>query len=679
MSVSRPSLPWLLLLLAVAPGAFAPPAPPARVVANDNRVAAGTLRDGVLTLVLVAREAEWHPDGDDAPGVSLPAFAEEGHAARIPGPMLRARAGTIATVTVRNALGDTLRVYGLVDRTARGVTPADTAPLVVAPGARARVRVRLDAPGTYLYWGTTTRRALPFRTGRDAQLSAAIVVDAAEAPAARPRDHVLVLTSWSDTTHRSGVHQTRLLMAINGRVWPRTTSLTHEVGDTVALRIVNASADLHPIHLHGFHFRVLARHDLLGTGAGLVTDPEAVAVTEGVSSGTSVALAWVPTRAGNWLLHCHVPEHFGPRGALGMPPDAARQGHGVAGAHGGGAAHARGGMGGMVVGITVRPRPGAARVAGGPTRDTSVAPRRLRLLVRPTVGSTADAPHYAYALHEGRGTEPAADTGLVVGPTLDLERDRPVAVTVVNRLPEPTAVHWHGIELDAYYDGVPGYSGAGRRTTPMIAPGDSFVVHFTPPRAGTFIYHTHADELRQQTAGLVGAIVVHAPGTPRDPAIDVPVVITSPVDARLANRVALFDAHERPVPLVMVAGRRHRLRFVQMSVPRAAVTVELRRDVPVEGDSVATWRILAKDGADVPDEARAPRRASRRLSVGETLDVEVAPEGPGGLRLEVRFGISANGRRSGEPLVVAAQWPIRVVTPAPSAGAEATTVRRVTP
>ena len=61
-----------------------------RVRPNDNRHAAGTMRDGVLDLQLEARTATWHPDGDDAPGAEMMAFAEVGKAAQIPGPLIRA-------------------------------------------------------------------------------------------------------------------------------------------------------------------------------------------------------------------------------------------------------------------------------------------------------------------------------------------------------------------------------------------------------------------------------------------------------------------------------------------------------------------------------------------------------------------------------------------------------------
>ena len=643
------------------PPAPSPAATPGRAVANDNRVAAGTRRGATLVLALVAREAEWHPDGDAAPGAPMQAFAEEGGAPRIPGPLLRVRAGTAAEVTVRNALPDTLRVYGLVDRRSHQPTDADTVPLVVPPGERKSARLRLDAPGTYLYWGSTTRRAIIWRTGRDAQLTAAIVVDSAHADPRRPRDRVLVLGSWSDTVHRAGVRQSRVLAVVNGRAWPHTERLAYDEGDTVRLRVVSGSADLHPVHLHGAYFRVRERIDGLPGRGGVPADAPTLVVTEPVRPASSIAIDWVATRPGNWLLHCHIPEHFAARGPLGVARTEAQAAHAAHAAD-----HALGGMGGMVVGITVAPKhPGGratatavSRVATGPP---GAPPRRLRLLVRATVGSTDSVPLYAYAAQEGDAAEPPPDTGLVTSPTLDLVRGEPVAITVVNRLTEATAVHWHGIELESYYDGVPGFSGAGRQTTPMIAPGDSFVVRFTPPRSGTFIYHTHAHEERQQTAGLAGAIVVREPGTRRDPAMDVPIVLTSPVEFALGMRALLFNARREPPALVMTAGRTYRLRLVQMSVPRAAFTLQLRGRTAAGADTLLAWRLVAKDGADAPSEtARVARVASQILAVGETVDVEVTPEAPGALQLDAVFGLGPTGRPAG-PVFTMGTYPIRVL------------------
>ncbi len=141
---------------------------------------------------------------------------------------------------------------------------------------------------------------------------------------------------------------------------------------------------------------------------------------------------------------------------------------------------------------------------------------------------------------------------------------------VVNRTPEPTAVHWHGIELESYFDGVAGFSGSGTRLAPVIAPGDSFEARFTPPRAGTFIYHTHVDELRQQPAGLAGALIVLEPGAQYDAATDLIVLISSPSDSAAELRSVLLNGSLSPAPLELRAGVPYRVRLINITKARRA-------------------------------------------------------------------------------------------------------------
>lgn len=75
-------------------------------------------------------------------------------------------------------------------------------------------------------------------------------------------------------------------------------------------------------------------------------------------------------------------------------------------------------------------------------------------------------------------------------------------VIVENGLDQDTTVHWHGIRLPNAMDGVPGL------TQPPIKPGESFIYEFTPPDAGTFWYHPHANSLQQIGRGLAGALIV---------------------------------------------------------------------------------------------------------------------------------------------------------------------------
>lgn len=621
----------LLPLLLLAPSTWPSPEPrqrapsPSRaaierVRPNDNRRAAGMLRDGVLALRLEARPAMWYPDGDDAPGAEVPAFAEEGRAPEIPGPLIRVPAGTEVEVTVRNSVpNDTLTVYGLETRP---VAASAGDPLRVAPGATREARFRLDAAGTYYYWGTTMGRSFLGRTREDAQLSGAIIVDEPGRPV--PPDRVLIIGMWADTLGSEDTQQlNRLLFVVNGRSWPHTERLSYSVGDAVRWRLLNVSADIHPMHLHGFYFRVESR----GNGRGDTTLAEAdrnLVVTHLTRPGRTILMTWIPERAGNWLFHCHIPAHFGPRGSLGTVR-ANRSDRAAAHQH---PNHALEGMNGLVLGVTVTPR---AAEAAASTADDGER-RRLRLLVRENAGGSASAPYYGFTLHE-TGPEPPGDSGHRAGPPIVLTRGEPVSITVVNRSPEPTAVHWHGIELESYFDGVAGFSGTGGRLAPVIAPSDSFEARFTPPRAGTFIYHTHVDELRQQRAGLAGPLIVLEPGERYDPGSDLAVLITSPADSTEARRAVLLNGSLTPPPFQLRAGVPHRLRFINITVGRPGMRMELRRD-----STLLEWRVLAKDGAELPGTRKVVGPARQMISIGETVDVEVTPSVPGELRLEARTG-----------------------------------------
>ena len=87
-------------------------------VPNDNRTPAGTLSNGVLTVRLELRAVEWKPDADNAPGVQILAFAEEGRTPSVPGPLLRVKEGTEIRASIRNTQTGPLVVHGLYARPA---------------------------------------------------------------------------------------------------------------------------------------------------------------------------------------------------------------------------------------------------------------------------------------------------------------------------------------------------------------------------------------------------------------------------------------------------------------------------------------------------------------------------------------------------------------------------------
>jgi len=225
------------------------------------------------------------------------------------------------------------------------------------------------------------------------------------------------------------------------------------------------------------------------------------------------------------------------------------------------------------------------------------------------------------------GRPPAADSVEIPGSTLVLTRGQPTDIVIVNRLSEPTAIHWHGIELESYSDGVAGWSGSSDRLAPSVMPGDSFTARLTLPRAGTFMYHTHLNDIEQLTSGLYGGIVVLEPGKRFDGRRDHGFVIGWDGDSRPPKfPQLLINGDSLPGPLVLTPGVAHRLRFVNIG-PAGLIRMAIYRDT-----SLVTWRKLAKDGADLPPNQAVRTPSAFTIAVGETYDFELTPD-PGKYRL----------------------------------------------
>jgi FtsP/CotA-like multicopper oxidase with cupredoxin domain len=225
-----------------------------------------------------------------------------------------------------------------------------------------------------------------------------------------------------------------------------------------------------------------------------------------------------------------------------------------------------------------------------------------------------DAPAFSFVLQNGK-REPASDSIRFPGSTLTLTRGQPTRITVVNRTGAPLAVHWHGMEIESWYDGVGGWSGAGMSVRPPIAAGDSFIVRMTPKRAGTFIYHTHDETGDQLAGGLYGALLVEEPGTSRDTTRDHLIVMG--LRGRSSTPSLVINGDAKPQPLAIRAGMPNRLRFV--SIPaNERLFVELMKK-----DTVQEWIPLAVDGADLPAHQQVARSAIFSTSAGQTVDVHI--------------------------------------------------------
>jgi FtsP/CotA-like multicopper oxidase with cupredoxin domain len=600
--------------------ARAPSAPADQfAVANDNRTPAGSLVGDTLVLRLTVSPVMWGILGDSSPGFQVAAFAEEGKTPTIPGPLVRVRVGTPIHVVIHNPLGDTLMFRGLSER---GATHDS---LAIAPGGVADVRFVARAVGTYQYWGAlaSAQRAIPLppaarldglvRPRFDSQLAGAFIVDP---PGPVAPDRILVITETDDERpphpDRHGLIG-RQFTAINGRSWPNTERLHYALGDTIRWRVINTTFQAHPMHLHGFFFRVDSHGSAITDRDSIYAPAEQrMAVTEVIGTGESISLMWVPDRPGGWIFHCHLTNHAAMMPAVDHPE--ATDYPIMIDDHGDPDHHFVNGMNGLIVGITVTGKT-AARAPWHPAKT-------LHLFIQSDSAAGDVAPRFGYVLQ--RGAEPRRDSVQNPGPVLFLTRGEPTSVIVTNRTAEPTAVHWHGMEIGSYYDGAVGWSGTAGHTAPAIRPDSSFNVHITPKRAGTFLYHTHFDELRQQYGGLVGALIVLEPRATFDSTRDLIFLLSDTDRGEL-----LVNGSVKPPLGELHVGTTYRFRVADIAVARPALRARVVRD-----SSMMSWRPVAKDGFTLPAAQATVRPSDARVASGETADFEFTPDRAGDVALQ---------------------------------------------
>lgn len=105
----------------------------------------------------------------------------------------------------------------------------------------------------------------------------------------------------------------------------------------------------------------------------------------------------------------------------------------------------------------------------------------------------------------GRSFAAYGYNGMIPGPLIRVTQAATIVVRFHNAIDLPSTVHWHGLRLDAAFDGVPGVSQA------PVEVGESFVYRIKFPDAGMYWYHPHVREDIQQAMGLIGNMLVDSP------------------------------------------------------------------------------------------------------------------------------------------------------------------------
>jgi len=213
--------------------------------------------------------------------------------------------------------------------------------------------------------------------------------------------------------------------------------------------------------------------------------------------------------------------------------------------------------------------------------------------------------------------------GSTPGPVIEATEGERVRIYVTNRLPEATSIHWHGVFVPNGMDGVAGLTQA------PIAPGRTFRYEFVFDRAGTFMYHPHADEMTQIALGMMGAIVVHPRGGTRPTRDYVLFAHESkvPIGARRADPLAMTDfnvltfngkAFPATDALVAEVGDVVRIRFANLGPME-------HHPIHLHGHA---FEVVATDGGDIPRSARIPE-TTVLVPVGTTRTIELVARQPG--------------------------------------------------
>jgi FtsP/CotA-like multicopper oxidase with cupredoxin domain len=250
---------------------------PAKTAGLGDRVLRPTVEAGLKTFELTVAALRW----EISPGAFVEAFAYNG---QIPGPQIRVRRGDRIRVVVHNRLPESTAVHfhGIEVPNAMDGVPFITQPPIKTGETFTYEFVVREPPGSYMYHSHFNATQ---QVGKG--LLGAFIVE----PARR---------TW-DIEQNVILGDGELGFTLNGKSFPATAPIVAKVGQRVLIRFMNAGQQLHPMHLHGVHFTVIARD-------GRPVDPyEADTITVAPGERWDVILdARLP---GVWALHCHILPH----------------------------------------------------------------------------------------------------------------------------------------------------------------------------------------------------------------------------------------------------------------------------------------------------------------------------------------------------------------------------------
>ena len=257
------------------------------------------IENGEKVFNLIAQPVRWNILKD----VIVTAWAYNG---MVPGPLIRVTEGDKVKILVKNNLSEptTIHWHGIqVPNNMDGIPDETQEP--IQPGETFTYEFVAKPAGTYWYHS---------HYDSDKQisvgLSGAFIIDPKGGLASKPDiDKVLMLNEWRviDGQTYAAMPATGMdgnFFTINGKAFPETETINVKVGQKVRLRFVGSGQMIHPMHLHGFPFKIVATD-----GNDVPESAQWTKDTVSVAPGERYDIEFTPDRPGKWMLHCHIPHH----------------------------------------------------------------------------------------------------------------------------------------------------------------------------------------------------------------------------------------------------------------------------------------------------------------------------------------------------------------------------------
>jgi manganese oxidase len=258
---------------------------------SGNQELQPRIENGVKVFDLTARAVQW----EVMPGVFEEAWTYND---QLPGPIIRVTEGDRVKVTLKNELPEATVIHFHGPRIPNAM---DGVPDVTQPAIKVGESYTYEFPaepaGTYMYH-SHHNSAVQEPMG----LYGLFIIDPkpgstlAQRDAEYTTDVVQVLSEFQG------------YFTVNGKAFPATEPITAKVGEKIRIRLVNLGQTSHPMHLHGFHFKIV------GTDGRPVLGPPLEKDVVNIAPGERYDLEFVADNPGTWVFHCHILSHVANKG-----------------------------------------------------------------------------------------------------------------------------------------------------------------------------------------------------------------------------------------------------------------------------------------------------------------------------------------------------------------------------